>query len=51
MYNLGASGAVIVSKLNQKTFTSEFESHRVPDLFGLVPDQNKKLRKFLLTYV
>ena len=32
----GASGGVMVSKLDQQTYTSEFESHWVPLSYGLV---------------
>ena len=42
------SGGIMVSKLDQQTFTSEFEFHWVPYSFGLVPHQNKKLRQFQL---
>ena len=35
---VGTSGGVIVSKLDQESFTSEFESHS----YGLVPHLNKQ---------
>ena len=40
-------GNVMVSKLNKQTFTREFESHWVPNSFGLVPQVSKKLSKLL----
>ena len=43
---LGASGGVMVSKLDKQTYTSEFESHWVPLSYGLVPHLSKKLSKF-----
>ena len=43
----GASGSVVVSKLDKQTCKSEFESHWVPRSFGLVPHLNKKLCKLL----
>ena len=43
---LGASGGVMVSKLDLQTYTSEFESHLVPLSYGLVPHLSKKLSKF-----
>ena len=43
---MGASGSVMVSKLDYQTFT--FKYHRVPYLYGLVPHLMKKLRKLLL---
>ena len=36
---------VMVSKLDQQTYTSEFESHWVPLSHGLVPHLSKKLNK------
>ena len=42
---MGASGSVMVSKLDLKTYTSEFESHWVPHSYGLVPHLSKKLSK------
>ena len=42
---VGASGSVIVSKLDLQTYTSEFESHWVPHSYGLVPHLSKKLSK------
>ena len=41
----GSWGGVIVSKLHKKTYTSEFESHWVPDSHGLVLRLSKKLSK------
>ena len=41
----GASGGVMVSKLDKQTYTSEFESHWVPLSYGLVPHLSKKLNK------
>ena len=43
----GTSGGVMVSKLDQQTYTSEFESHWVPHSFGLVLNRSKELRKLL----
>ena len=43
----GTSGGVMVSKLDEQTYTSEFESHRVPLSYGLVPRLSKKLSKLL----
>ena len=43
---IGASGGVMVSKLDKQTYTSEFESHWVPISYGLVPNLSKKLCKF-----
>ena len=45
--NKGASGSVVVSKLDKQTCKSEFESHWVPHSFGLVPHVSKKLSKLL----
>ena len=42
----GASGGVMVRKLDLQTYTSEFESHWVPLSYGLVPQLSKKLSKF-----
>ena len=42
----GASGGVMVSKLDKQTFTSEFESHWVPLSYGLVPHLSKSLVNF-----
>ena len=41
-YVSGASGGVMVSKLDKQTYTSEFESHWVPLSYGLVPHLSKK---------
>ena len=38
----GASGGIMVSKLDKQTFKSEFESHWVPYSYGLVPHLSKK---------
>ena len=46
--NLGACGCVMVSKLHEQTYTSEFESHWVPLSYGLVPHLSKK--KSLVNY-
>ena len=40
-----ALGQVMVSKLNLQTYTSEFESHRVPHSDGLVSHLGKNLHK------
>ena len=32
---MGASGSVMVSKLDLQTYTSEFDSHWVPHSYGL----------------
>ena len=37
----------MVNKLDQQTYTSEFESHWVPYSLGLVPNQSKELRKLI----
>ena len=37
----------MVSKLDSQTYTSEFESHWVPHLFGLLLNRSKDLRKLL----
>ena len=42
-----ASDGVIVSKLDEQTYTSEFESYWVPHSYGLVPHLSKKLCKLL----
>ena len=44
---MGTSGDIMVSMLDQQTFTSEFESHWEPHLYSLVPHLNKKLCKLL----
>ena len=41
----GASGSVMVSKLDLQTYTSEFKSHCVSHSYGLVPHLSKKLSK------
>ena len=43
----GASGSVVVSKLDKQTCKSELESHCVPHSFGLEPHLSKKLSKLL----
>ena len=43
----GTSGGVTVSKLDEQTCTSEFESHWGPHSFGLVPHRSKELCKLL----
>ena len=43
----GTFGGVMVSKLDEQTYMSEFESHWMPHLFGLVPHRSKELRKLL----
>ena len=35
--NLGSSGGVMVSMLDEQTFSGEFESHWVPHSYGFVP--------------
>ena len=47
----GASGGLMVGKLNKQTYTSEFESHWVPHSYGLVAHLSKKLSKLLLYYL
>ena len=42
-------GSVMVSIFDLKTCESEFESHWVPQSFGLGPHLSKKLRKLLLS--
>ena len=44
---LGTAGGVIVSKLDEKIFKSEFKSHWEPYSYGLVPHLNKMLSKLL----
>ena len=44
-------GGVTVSKLDEQTYTSEFESHWVPHSFGLVPHRSKELCKLPLQRV
>ena len=44
---MGTSGGVMVSKLDQQTFMSDFESDSVSYLYGLVPHLSKKLCKLL----
>ena len=39
----GTLGGVMVCKLDEQTFTSEFKSHWVSHLFGLVPHLSKLL--------
>ena len=51
MKYLGASGSVMVCKLDLQTYTSEFESHWVPHSYGLVPYLSKKLSKLPLDEV
>ena len=43
----GTSGGVTVSKLDEQTYTSEFESHWVPHSFGLCHIKAKALCKLL----
>ena len=43
----GASGGVMVSKLDEHSFTGEFESHWVSHSYGLVPYLSTKLIKLL----
>ena len=42
---MGTSGGVIVSKLEEQTYTSEFKFNSVPHSFDLVPNRSKELRK------
>ena len=42
---IDASGGLMDSKLDQQTYTTEFESHWVPLSYGLVPHLSKKLSK------
>ena len=42
---LGASGDVMVCKINKQTCTREFESHRVPHPYRFEPHRSKKLYK------
>ena len=44
----GASGGVMINKLDLQTYTSEFKSHWVPHSYGLVPYLSKNLSKLLL---
>ena len=44
---MGASGGVMVSKLDYPTFTNELKLHWVSHLCGYVPHLNKKLCKLL----
>ena len=44
----GASGGVMVSMLDEQTYTSEFDSHWVPHSCGLVLHLSKKLSKLNL---
>ena len=46
--NVGSSGSVMVSQLDQENFMSKFEFHWVPHSFGLVSHQSKEMRKLLL---
>ena len=39
---MGASGGVMVCKLDLQTFINEFESHQVLLSYGLVPHLSKK---------
>ena len=41
------SGSVMVSKLDEQTYKSEFESHWVPHSFRFVTHRIKELRKLL----
>ena len=43
----GTSGGVTVGKLDERTYTNEFESHWAPHSFGLVPHRSKELCKLL----
>ena len=43
----GASSGVMVGKLDDQTYTSDFESHLVPNSYGLVTHLSKKLSKLL----
>ena len=40
---LGNSGGVIVSKLDEQTFTNDFDSHWVPNSYDLMSWLNKKV--------
>ena len=42
---MGTFGGVTVGKLDQQTYTSEFDSHWVPHSFGLGPYRSKELCK------
>ena len=44
---LGAMSCVMVSTLDQQTFSSEFEFHCVPILYGRMPYLSKKPSKLL----
>ena len=43
----GPSGGAMVKKLDEQAYTSEFESHWVPPLYGFVPHLSKKLSELL----
>ena len=45
---ISTSSGVMVSKLDEQTFMSEFESHWVPHSYGLMQHLSKKLSKLLL---
>ena len=44
---MGASGGVMATKLDQQTYTNEFESHWVLHPYVLVSHLHKKLNKLL----
>ena len=41
-HNMGASGGIMVGKLDYNTSMTEFESYLVPHSLGLVPHLSKK---------
>ena len=53
LFDLGASGCVMVCKLDEQNFKNEFESHGVLCIYGLVSHLNKKLSKLqkLISYI
>ena len=48
---VGALSWVMVGKLDKQTYTSEFESHKVPPSDSLVPHLSKKLSKLQLIII
>ena len=51
LYNQGISGCLMVNKVDEQTLTSDFKSHWVPHLYGLVPHLSKRLNKLLQFYI
>ena len=46
----GTSGSVMFSKVEQQTYTSEFESHWLPHSYVLGPHLSEKLSKLRLSH-